>query len=324
MRNADLVAPVRQLGDGRPYFGGFGANELNPDGRAGIYVIDNSSDGHNFNVSAQLHKRFTADAQAMVSYSFTEAKNRLKSTEIASVLWQNQPIQGDPNNPEIANSEFGHRHRIIGAATYTKRWSTNLATNFGLFVEAAEGNRFAGAGGNRYSFIYAGDVNGDGQGGNDLIYIPRDQSDIRLETFTTSAGQTITAQEQWTRLNAFIEQDNYLSEHRGEIAERFGGVNPWYSNIDLRITQDFSFDAAAQRQTIQLNVDILNVGNLLNSKWGVRKVADPAATSPLRLVRFATDGEPVFNFVGTDRTYIDDPGIYSRWQVQLGLKYLFN
>ncbi|NIP15305.1 MAG: hypothetical protein GWM88_11535, partial [Pseudomonadales bacterium] len=42
MRNADLVAPVRTLSDGRPYYGGFGSNELNPDGGAGIYVIDNT------------------------------------------------------------------------------------------------------------------------------------------------------------------------------------------------------------------------------------------------------------------------------------------
>ena len=29
MRNADLVKPIRNLADGRPYFGGVGANELN-------------------------------------------------------------------------------------------------------------------------------------------------------------------------------------------------------------------------------------------------------------------------------------------------------
>ena len=323
MRNADLVPQTRTLADGRPYYGGFGANELNPDGAAGIYVIDNSSDGHNLSLTGQLRKNFATNAQAMVAYTFTEAKNRLKSTEIASVLWQNQPVQGDPNNPELSYSEFGHRHRVIAAATYSKQWSNALATNFGLFLEVAEGNRFAGAGGNRYSFIYAGDVNGDGQGGNDLIYVPRTQSEINLEAYTSN-GQTISAGEQWTRLNAFIEQDNYLRKHRGEISQRFGGVNPWYSNIDLRILQDFRFDALAQPQTIQLNVDILNVANLLSSKWGVRKVADPAATSPLRLVRFDNSGEPVFNFVGPAETYIDDPGIYSRWQLQLGLKYLLH
>ncbi|NIT57728.1 MAG: hypothetical protein GWN00_16305, partial [Aliifodinibius sp.] len=89
-------------------------------------------------------------------------------------------------------------------------------------MEVAEGNRFLGSGGNRYSFIYSGDVNGDGFAGNDLIHIPRNASEINLETFVDNTGNTVTADQQWNRLDAFIEQDDYLSSHRGEIAERFG------------------------------------------------------------------------------------------------------
>jgi hypothetical protein len=314
VRNADLVKPVRTLPDGRPYYGGFGSNELNSDGGAGIYVIDNTSEGHSLNVTAQLRKNFSSGLATGLSYSFTEAKNNLKSTEIASVLWQNQPVQGNPNKPELSFSEFGNRHRIVGNATYTKRWSASLATHFGVFLEVADGNRFAGAGGNRYSFIYSGDVNGDGQGGNDLIYIPRSQSEI---IFDSNPAQ------QWAALDAFIQQDKYLSSHRGQIAERFGAVNPWFSNIDLRILQDFSLNTGGQKHTFQLNFDILNVANLLNSDWGVRKVASGAATSPLQLVRFNAAGAPVFNFIGPKETYIDDPSLLSRWQIQLGLRYFF-
>jgi hypothetical protein len=313
MRNADLVRPVRTLSDGRPYYGGFDNNELNPDGGAGIYVIDNTDEGYNLNVTAQLRKRFEFGLSSSLSYSYTKAENNLKSTEIASVLWQNQPVQGDPNNPKIADSEFSQRHRIVGAATYRHDWSERLATQFGLLLEVAEGNRFIGAGGNRYSFIYAGDVNGDGYGGNDLIYIPRDQNDIRL----ADPGE-------WAALNAFIAQDDYLSEHRGEIAERFGAVNPWYSNVDVRVLQNITFGVGQKSHTLQINLDILNFMNLLNSDWGVRKVASPAATSPLQLVQFATDGEPVFDFTGPSETYIDDPGEFSRWRIQLGAKYLIN
>jgi hypothetical protein len=324
VRNADLVAPVRYLPDGRPYYGGFGNNELNPDGGAGIYVIDNTNEGHSFNVTAQLRKNFESGLNTILSYSFTDAENKLKSTEIASVLWQNQPVKGNPNNPELAPSEFGNQHRIVGGATYSKRWSDALATHFGLFVEVAKGNRFVGAGGNRYSFIYSGDVNGDGQGGNDLIYIPRNQSEINFDPYVDRNGRTVSPQEQWNAFNAFIEQDSYLSSHRGQIAERFGLLNPWFSNIDLRVLQDFSFVAGAQRHTFQLSLDILNLANLINSSWGVRKVANVAATSPLQLVRFNSAGAPVFNFTGPAETFIDDPGLGSRWQVQVGLRYSFN
>jgi hypothetical protein len=343
VRNADLVKPVRFLPDGRPYYGGtsnfidaqgkfvlVNNFELNPDGGAGIYVIDNTDEGHNLNVTAQLRKYFGSGLSTGLSYSFTEAKNNLKSTEIASVLWQNQPVKGNPNKPELSFSEFGNRHRIVGNATYTKRWSSSLATHFGLFLEVADGNRFAGAGGNRYSFIYSGDVNGDGYGGNDLIYIPRNQSEIVFADIKDATGNvTKSAQQQWQEFNAFIEQDDYLRTHRGQIAERFGAVNPWFSNIDLRILQDFSINTGAQKHTFQLNFDILNVANLLNSDWGVRKVASAAATSPLKLVTDSVGngvfekGAPVLNFIGPKETFIDDPGLLSRWQIQLGLRYFF-
>ncbi|RIK70304.1 hypothetical protein DCC62_22890, partial [candidate division KSB1 bacterium] len=85
------------------------------------------------------------------------------------------------------------------------------------------------------------------------------------------------------------------------------------------------FNAGAKRQTIQLSFDILNVPNLINSSWGVRKVASASATSPLRLVNFdGTSGEPVFNFTGPSETFIDDAGLNSRWQIQVGLRYMFN
>ncbi|HEX6107607.1 MAG TPA: TonB-dependent receptor [Gemmatimonadales bacterium] len=329
VRNADLVPPVRTLPDGRPFYGGAGANELNPDGGAGIYVLDNTDEGHNFNITAQLRKSFDFGLNASLGYSFTEAKNNLKSTEIASVLWQNQPVQGDPNNPELAPSEFGQKHRIVGGATYIKSWSPSLRTSIGLFLEVAQGNRFAGAGGNRYSFIYSGDINGDGTGGNDLIYIPRDQSEIAFADCPSGCGTNVTADQQWAAFDAFIEQDDYLSAHRGEIAERFGAVNPWYSNIDLRILQDFAFGNAV-RHNFQVSLDILNLGNLISSDWGVRKVASAAATSPLRAVldanglpTFDANGNPILNFTGPAETYIDDPSVFSRWRAQLGLRYFF-
>jgi len=341
MRNADLKAPVGIVpgSDGRPFFGsctfapatncppsGPGSSSLNPValGGAGIYVLDNTSDGHSVNVTAQLRKNFASGLSTSIGYSFTDARNNLKSTEIASVLWQNEPVKGDPNKPELSYSEFGPRHRIVGTATYTKAWSPSFKTRFGVFVEVGEGNRFGGAGGNRYSFIYSGDVNGDGQGGNDLIYIPRNQGEILIDPIRDQLGNiVVTAQEQWNRLNAFIQQDGYLNSHRGQIADRFGELNPWYNNVDLRILQEFGVGGGGTRHQFELSVDILNVGNLINSSWGVRKVASPAATSPLKLVRFDTvTGAPVFNFTGPATTFIDDPSLLSRWQMQFGLRYL--
>ncbi|MCH7618429.1 MAG: TonB-dependent receptor [Candidatus Marinimicrobia bacterium] len=315
MRNADLVKPVRFLKDKRPYYGGIGNNELNsffPGSGEGVYVIDNISEGYNITLTGQLRKVFEGGWATSIAYTYLKAKNNLKSTEIASVLWQNQPVQGDPNNPKLGLSEFGNPHRIIGTVNYKKNWSDRNTTSLGIVFELAQGNRFLASGGNRYSFIYSGDVNGDGYGGNDLIYIPTDQNDIVL----ADAGD-------WAALDAFIEQDDYLKEHRGEIAERMGAVNPWYSNIDLRILQDYALSTGDTKHRIQLSLDILNVANLLSSSWGVRQIANPAATSPLTLTGFDDAGEPILDFTGPAETFVDDLSLFSRWQVQVGLRYFF-
>jgi len=326
VRNADLKAPVRFLPtDGRPYYSDSLGFELNPDGGAGAYVIDNSDEGYNYSITAQIRKQFDNGLNTSLAYTFLEAKSLLKSTEIASVLYAENPVKGDPNVPQLSPSQFGNRHRITGAAIYTQVWSETFATHFGLFLEAAEGNRFAGAGGNRYSFIYTGDVNGDGSGTNDLIYIPRSQSDINFVPYTDAGGNVVSADDQWAAFNSFVEQDDYLKEHRGEIADRFGGVNPWFFNLDLRVLQDISFASGSTRHTFQISLDILNVPNLLNSDWGVRQVANSLATSPLELVGFNAEGDPTFNYKSNlTETFVDDPGLFSRWQMQLGIRYSFN
>lgn len=325
VRNANLARAARTLPiDGRPYYtDANGNNRLNtfvPVGNdtipffGGVYVLDNTSEGYNYSITAQLRKQFESGLTTFLAYSFLVAKNQMKSTEIASVLWAENPVKGNPNKPELSFSEFGNRHRITGSATYRHQWSESMATGIGIFLEVAEGNKFVGAGGNRYSFLYAGDVNGDGNTGNDLIYIPRNPNEIIL----VDPGQ-------WAALNAFIEQDEYLRNHRGQIADRFGALNPWFSNIDLRLVHDISFTWLSRTQTIQLSLDVLNVTNLLNSSWGVRKVATAAATSPLQLVDFnGPNGAPRFRFNAPSSTFIDDPGLLSRWQAQFGVRYIFN
>ena len=310
MRNADLVAPVRTLADGRPYFGGVGANELNsfyPGSGEGVYVIDNTDEGYNLTLTGQLKKVHDWGLVTSVAYTYTQSMNNLKSTEIASVLFQSQPVQGDPNTPTMSPSEFGNRHRIIGTANYTHNWDANQSTNFGLFFEMAEGNQYVYSGGNRYSHTYAGDVNGDGFA-NDLIYIPENPNDIVLAD-----------PHQWVALNAFIEQDPYLSQNRGKIAERNGLINPWFNNIDLKILHDFKTGLGK----FQFSADILNVANLINDSWGVRKVANPMALAPLSLTGWDDNGEPILSFNGVEETFIDDPGLFSRWRMQFGIRYIF-
>jgi hypothetical protein len=329
IRNADLVNPQSTLSDGRPYYGP--TPKLNdPDVHAGgIYVIDNTSDGYNYNFTLALRKNFDFGLSGFFSYTYLIAKSVMKSTEIASVLWAENPVLGNPNRPDIGWSEFGNRNRFVLGGNYRWTYGDNWGTSIGVVCEIAEGNRFLGKGGNRYSFIYSGDVNGDATASNDLIYIPKDQSDITFDPYTYDDDEgnpvTVTEDEQWRAWSTFVEQDDYLKNNKGKIADRFGALNPWYVNVDLRVLQDIVFGAPGSEHRFQLSLDFLNVLNLLNSDWGVRSVANSAATSPLELVRRDANDEPVFNYKAVaSETYTDDVSEFSRWRIQVGLRYLFN
>jgi hypothetical protein len=328
VRNPNLADPVGTIPgpDGRLRWNP-AANRLNVIPTGGdTYVVDNTDEGYDFSFTTQLRKNFAGPGvQTSIAYNFNEATNKLSSTEIAFALWQFNAIEGNPNKFEDSFSEFGHRHRIVGTANKRFVWSDRFATSLGVFFEAAQGGFFTAGRRSRFSFTYTGvptgDVNGDGISGNDLIYIPRSQDEINFDPILDDGGNVVqTADQQWTAFNAFIEQDDYLSEHRGEIAERNGGIVPWFSEVDLRVLQDFTLSA----HTFQVSLDVLNVGNLINSDWGVRQVPNVRATTPLVLTRFNAEGEPVFQFPGVAETFVDDVSELSRWRAQLGFRYLFH
>jgi len=82
---------------------------------------------------------------------------------------------------------------------------------------------------------------------------------------------------------------------------------------------------SGKNHTIQLSLDILNFPNLINSDWGVRQVADVRATSPLQIVGQGANKEPILKFdTSLKETFADDPSLFSRYQMQFGLRYIFN
>ena len=306
VRNANLA---RQTGtsplDDRPVFGG----NLNAN-VGGAYVIDNTSQGYSYSLTGQLQKTFGFGLGASLAYTRSVARDLLTSTEISQFLYEGNPVQGNPNTPELANSQFGARDRVIGQAFYRRAFGERFATSVGLVVEAAKGGRF--------SYVAAGDLNGDGVGGNDLLFVPETARDLVL----VNADGTPASAATYTALDAFIEQDAYLSGIRGRISERNGALSPWFTQVDLRVAQDFTVTAGRQRNTIQLSLDVQNLGNLLNADWGVRQAVN--TTAPLVVNGFEADGTPQFVFPGTAQTtFRNDVNLLSRWRAQFGVRYTF-
>src|SRR5262249_22815248 len=130
------------------------------------------------------------------------------------------------------------------------------------------------------SYIFSGDANGDGQS-NDLIYIPKDTSEMNFKSFTL-AGRTVSPAEQAAAFDQLIQSDPYLSSHRGQYAQRNAVFLPVVNRIDLSISQDVFKSIAGKRHSGQIRLDITNFGNLLNHDWGVgtRLVNNAVLASP--------------------------------------------
>ena len=216
-------------------------------------------------------------------------------------------------------------------------------SSIGLVFEAAPSSTgFSSVG----SYTYSGDLNNDGTGGNnDLIYIPRNQSEIVLVPVNTGGGtvtDTRTAAVIWNQLNNFINQDPYLSKHRGELAQRNAVVLPYFKRLDLNISQDFSVKAGKTRNTLRVSFDMLNVGNFLNKNWGIQKTFAAPFNSSQNAASFlkyeglvpsgADAGKPRFSFPYLDAanqipltsSFTDNTSVFSRWQGQIGIRYIFN
>lgn len=76
---------------------------------------------------------------------------------------------------------------------------------------------------------------------------------------------------------------------------------------------------------IQLSLDMLNFGNLLNSDWGVRQIASyTGLAQPLGAATDTKTGAVVYSFDANQKsTFFNDTQLISRWRMQFGLRYSF-
>ncbi|HFA50878.1 MAG TPA: TonB-dependent receptor [Bacteroidetes bacterium] len=310
VRNYGLSLPSGKLAgvDNRPIY-------LNSDrsqnfgGPTNAYVFTNTDLGRSFNASFQIEKSFGKDMHFSLAYNFLDSKDAASiDAEISSDAYDRNPANiQHSNRPILAQSIYGNRHRIVGSLykrfTYAEKWATHIA----VFMETLEGAR--------YSYTYSGDINNDGSGLNDLLYIPTD-AELNQMTF---GGTNPDAQR--TAFKNYIEQDDYLSSRRGQYAEKYASANPWYGRWDLRIMQELGM---VNGNTVQLSLDILNFANLLNNSWGVREIA--SSTGLVQPVGVSVDenGTPTYSFdPELKKTFTNDFSLKSRWQAQLGLRYNF-
>jgi hypothetical protein len=287
-------------------------------------TLSNQAVGYSWVASFSLERPFANGLFMKAAYSYGESKNTVDAGSIASGSWFNNPITSDPNNPAVGYSSNFMGHRAFVTASYSKDFFKFGNTSFSIFWE---GRTIGNA-----SYVVGGDLNNDGGTSNDLIYIPATKAEMNFQAFTAS-GVTFTAAQQADAWEAYILQDKYLSANRGGYAQRGAVIMPMVYRADLSFAQQLFTNIGGKRNTLEFRMDILNVGNLIDSDYGVGKTFN--STQPIVVPSAAqggvasADGRPQYrmrNF-GTSlvsETYRATAGVADVWRMQFGLRYIFN
>ncbi|MBC6607137.1 TonB-dependent receptor [Hymenobacter sp. BT188] len=294
-------------------------------------VLDNAHKGYYWSIAGKLEKRFEGGLFASLAYVRSNAEvlfdgggDQLLNT------WSSTPIVNNSNSPELSYASYVVPDRVVASLSYRKEYFGHLGTTISLFYDGSSQGRF--------SYIYGGDFNRDGQS-NDLIYVPKDGSEIDFSDFnygTTAAPNIVSAARQEDLFFQYIEQDDYLRSRKGQYAERNGALQPWRHQVDVKLAQDLFLNLGDKRNTLQFTLDIFNAGNLLNENWGiVRSFNNASILVPTNVTtnnttvnpggttrptfRLATDrGQPITS------TYRNNNSLASTYYMQFGLRYIFN
>ena len=268
-------------------------------------VLTNTHKGHGytFNITATAEPIKNLNVMAAYTHTVMKEISGMPGSN-ASSAWSGLYTVNGPNFSTLQNSAYVIPDRLIASVSYKY-----AKEHFSLFYTG-----YSPAG---YSFFYNGDVNGDGIK-NDLMYIPKDDSEIQ---FASDADR----QAFWQ----FVEQDKYLKNHKGEYAEAYGARAPFVHRFDFRWAHDFDVKIGNTLNRLQLSVDIMNVGNLFNSKWGVAKNMGVCNNGQILKLNKIENNTPVFSMMKSNGEYPTKTWDFNHnydqcWKMQVGLKYTFN
>jgi hypothetical protein len=302
-RTIDTVA-----GDGREIFGPRVSNRFAND----IIMLQNTNKGDSRSVVLSVERPKT-ESGWYYKVSYTNGKvNEVHygTSSVARSNWANRMIL---NNGEDVTSrgELEIQHRILGILRKDFNWAKGFATRVSLIYE--------GRSGLPYSFRYSTDVNGDGVNGNDLLYVPNRSGDP-LVRFNNAASETAF----W----ALVDKHG-LKE--GEVVKAGHARYPFSHQFDLNLSQEVKLPG--WKHSLEIGLDILNIGNLIDSSWGVIRGSNNFFVKSETAVAATYDkpnGQYVYSNVNDNlsqglfnpHTSRGEPNS-SRWSAMLSVRYKF-
>ena len=238
-----------------------------------VLRVGNRDGNYSYAATIELRKNFGDALGLRAGYSLTRSADLqdLLSIDVTS-NYGTTPVNFHPNDPPHQKSRFDRPHKFVANAR------TKLLRRFG---GTGISIMYIGQSGVPYSYVYEGDVNGDGFPGprastlsNDLIYIP--------ETPWGLPTPSIATQIIWAGL---LAEEQCLRDQLTRILARNTCETPWSHRLDLRVSQTVQ----ARGVSADVTLDVLNVLNLLDSSQGIVHIANPVVQL-FRVRRILTPG----------------------------------
>ena len=306
-------------GDERHYFSQ--SNKNNP------YMITNA--GHKayyYSITASLAKKFDFGLNLSASYTYSKAKSYGDGVgdQVSSAYYNNRYSVNGNNDMELGYGTYVAPNRLLISASYKKDYGKNFGSEVGLIYEGMNMGYADGYSCTRYTYQLTSNVVGD-YGSNGLVYIPASREALNEWNFKDNGSYT--AEQQKDDFWAYINQDDYLKNHKGEYAERGGAVMPWHHQLDFKFNQNFYLNVAGQKNTLQFGVDIKNLANLLNNSWGLYKTVNNTKLLNYTAGKNGAQGSFQFQKNGKNvlsKTYTNNTSFNSTYSIQFSIRYIFN
>lgn len=331
--NANRKLATQQLqngGDHRDFWNGRNNAVYNDEVGPIVPVLSNTNKGWSLSSSLGLNLSNWNGWTGSVFYTYTAAKDITGNPgSAAGSAWSNNYSINDPNELLLGYSQFSVPHRVMANIGYEFNFSNHFKTTLAVFYSGAHQGRF--------TYTYGGDINADGVS-LDLLYLPSNSDEINFVDIVQDGAVLFNAAEQRAAYDLFIANNNNLSDYKDEYIDRNSGLLPWLNRFDFRILQDIYTGMGKNKRnhTLQLSVDLLNVGNLLSKNWGLYKELNGGSDfnySLLNVRSVDSDGVPSFNMatikneagqtILADQPFRNRFSTSSTWGLQIGLRYIF-
>ena len=296
VRNLELTQ-VDTAPDGRPIYSGAPFND---------FLLTNADEkGHALSLSAYLEKDFDNGFDYSVGYAYTDAQDVNPMTSSVAFSNDKNYTTSDPINPSVATSNYEIPHRFTLKLKYETELFGDLRTRAYLFGSANQGRPFS------YTYSRNSEFEGFFANSRQLAYIPLGPNDTNV-VYNGPAAEAAAFYD-------FVARSEF-DDVRGGIAERNKFHDDWWTKFDLKFEQQFPGLRAEDKASGYILFE--NVGNLLNSDWGVQRQQGFPGNTQLVDVDIVGGAYEYSNFNASAGQGGVQTGS-STWEVRFGVEYDF-